>query len=144
LSGLHRPVAIRGGEPGDVIIITFDLRHLSAELRFGDDSENTNEADTTALLPNNSFVTTTINEESRSSAFAGIDLAGNDKEWKPISTAPMEENLEVRLEDPFGRYVLLFPCKLISGEGWINSWLETPLAANPVDWRYWDEASIHF
>ena len=70
------------------------------------------------------------------------DLIGNDKEWHPISNAPVERELEVRLEDSFGRYVLLFPCKLVPGRGWVNSRLETPLPIEPVDWRYWDESSI--
>jgi hypothetical protein len=71
------------------------------------------------------------------------DLTGADKKWYPISTAPVEQDLEVRLEDSFGRYVLLFPCRFLpGGGGWINSWLETPLPAVPVDWRPWDEASI--
>jgi hypothetical protein len=141
LTGLHRPIAIRGGEPGDVIFVHSIYAHSSAELRFGDEIGDENDTDT-AALPNYS----SVNEDSRSSAIAGIDLAGNDndKQWKPISTAPMEKNLEVRLEDAFGRYVLLFPCKLIPGEGWINGWLETTLAVHPVEWRYWDEASIRF
>ena len=71
------------------------------------------------------------------------DLTGEDKEWHPISNAPADRELEVRLEDSFGRYVLLFPCKFVPDQGWINSRLETPLRIEPVDWRYWDELSIH-
>ena len=56
----------------------------------------------------------------------------------------MEQDLKVRLEDSVGRYVLLFPCRLVPERGWINSWLKTPLAANPVDWRDWDETPIEF
>jgi hypothetical protein len=70
------------------------------------------------------------------------DLTGDDKEWNPISTAPAEQDLEVRREDSFGRYVLLFPCRFLPGQGWINSQLETLLPAAPVDWRPWDELSI--
>jgi hypothetical protein len=70
------------------------------------------------------------------------NLTGDDKKWYPISIAPAERDLEVRLEDSFGRYVLLFPCRFHPGRGWINSRLETPLPAVPVDWRYWDELSI--
>ena len=70
------------------------------------------------------------------------DLTGDDKKWYSISIAPAEQDLEVRLEDSFGRYVLLFPCRCLPGQGWINSRLETPLPAVPVDWRPWDESSI--
>jgi hypothetical protein len=70
------------------------------------------------------------------------NLTGDDKKWNPISIAPAGQDLEVRLEDSFGRYVLLFPCRLLPGQGWINSRLETPLPTAPVDWRPWDELSI--
>ncbi|MGB9369331.1 MAG: DNA-directed RNA polymerase subunit alpha C-terminal domain-containing protein [Xanthobacteraceae bacterium] len=74
--------------------------------------------------------------------FTNNDLTGDDKEWYPISIAPAERDLQLRLEDSFGRYVLLFPCRFLPGQGWINSRLETPLPAIPVDWRHWDETSI--
>ena len=97
-----------------------------AELRFGDETEDANEtnADVTAPI---SLVATTMSEARRAPPATAIDLTGGDKEWQPISTAPLEQNLEVRLEDFFGRYVLLFPCRLIPGQGWINGWHETPL-----------------
>ena len=144
LTGLHRPIAIRGGQPDDVIIVAFDPRRGSAELRFGEeDSKLSNETGTDAASPI-SFGTTPSDLSRLTPPITADDLMGVGKEWQSISTAPVEEELEVRLEDPFGRYVLLFPCKLVPGRGWINSRLETPLRAEPVDWRYWDEASIHF
>jgi hypothetical protein len=91
-----------------------------------------------------SLAATATNQEHRTPFFTDTDLAGADKEWQPISKAPVGQELQVRLEDPIGQYVLLFPCKLVSGQGWINSRLETPLPADPVDWRYWDESSIRF
>jgi hypothetical protein len=111
------------------------LRHLGVELRFGEGIGEANGTEATIAI---------AAQDTQTSPIAGMDLSGSDKQWNPISTAPMEENLEVRVEDSFGRYVLLFPCRLLRGEGWINGWLETPLTAVPVDWRKWDEASIHF
>ena len=144
LTGLHRPIAIRGGQPDDVIIVAFDPRRGSAELQFGEeDSKLSNETGTDAASPI-SFGTTPSDLSRLTPPITADDLMGVGKEWQPISTAPVEEELEVRLADPFGRYVLLFPCKLVPGRGWINSWVETPLRAEPIDWRYWDEASIHF
>src|SRR5262245_3759155 len=58
-------------------------------------------------------------------------------EWQAILTAPMNRDLEVRVADPMGRYALMCPCKLIPEQGWINSWLQTPLAHDPVEWREW-------
>jgi hypothetical protein len=142
LTGLHRPIAIRGGQPDDVIVVTFDIRHASAEIRFGEEIGSGNEAITNATTPD-SLATTAINQD-QTPLITDHDLTGDGKEWHPIITAPAERDLEVRLEDPFGRYVLLFPCKFLPGQGWINSRLETPLPADPVDWRHWDESSIRF
>jgi hypothetical protein len=144
LTGLHRPIAIRGGQPADVVIIAFDPRRDSAELRFGEEESKFSDkagADATSPI---SLCAAPSNSDQPTARITADDLMGAGKEWRPISTAPVGEELEVRLEDPFGRYVLLFPCKLVSGLGWINSRLETPLRAEPVDWRYWDDASIHF
>ena len=74
--------------------------------------------------------------------FTHDNLTGDDKKWNSISIAPAEQDLEVRLEDSFGRYVLLFPCRFRPGEGWINSQLEKLLPSVPVDWRLWDELSL--
>ena len=145
LTGLHRPIAIRGGQPDDVIVVAFDPRRGCAELRFGEeDSRFSNETSTDAASSCISFGTTPSDSDRLTSPITADLLMGVGKKWRPISTAPVEEDLEVRLEDPFGRYILLFPCKLVPGRGWINSRLETPLRAEPVDWRHWDEASIHF
>ena len=69
--------------------------------------------------------------ERYSLALVGPSI-NNLETWQPIATAPVERELKVRLQDSVGRYALLFPCRLIPGQGWINSWLETPLAADPV------------
>jgi hypothetical protein len=144
LTGLHRAVAIRGGEPGDVIVVTFDLSKLSAEIRFGDEANGEADLQTPTPSPSTSLLGTPLNEASLALGIEGVTPVSETEEWQPIATAPHEQDLKVRLEDAVGRYPLLFPCKLISGLGWINSWLETPLAADPVDWRDWDEPAIEF
>jgi hypothetical protein len=144
LTGLHRPIAIRGGQSDDVIMVTFDLRRGSAELRSGDEETSlSSEAPIDVILPV-SIDSTAISSDQLTPRITTDDLMGIGKDWQPISTAPVNKELEVRLEDTFGRYVLLFPCKLVAGQGWINSRLEKRLTAEPVEWRHWDEASIHF
>jgi hypothetical protein len=66
-----------------------------------------------------------------------IQLELRTHSWQPIATAPEQKDLEVRLEDALGRYELLFPCRLLPEGRWINSWLQTPLLATPVEWREW-------
>jgi hypothetical protein len=141
LSGLHRPIAIRGGERDDVIVVTFDLRNVSAELRFDDEIDML--TDTSAALVESSTCTPVVLERPVPIIDNRAPTDGGEK-WIPITSAPVEQNLKVRLEDSMGRYVLLFPCKLIPGRGWINSWLETPLAGDPVDWCDWDEPPVEF
>jgi hypothetical protein len=96
LTGLHRPIAIRGGQPDDVIIVAFDIRHGSADVRFGEETAGSSEAtpDVTAL---GSLAATATNQESRTPLITGDDLTGDDKEWEPISNAPVGQELEVRL-----------------------------------------------
>ena len=143
LTGLHRPIAIRGGQPDDVIVVAFDLRHVTAELRFGDEIDGAAETKTSTTAPSWS-VGTPRHVQSLSSEIEKGAPTNDVEEWHPIATAPIEQDLKVRLEDSVGRYVLLFPCRLVPERGWINSWLETPLVADPVDWRDWDETPIDF
>jgi len=65
-------------------------------------------------------------------------------EWQPILTAPMNRDLEVRVADSMGHYALMCPCKLIPEQGWINSWLQTPLSHDPVEWREWTEPLVKY
>ncbi len=143
LTGLHRPIAIRGGQPDDVIVAAFDLRHGTAELRFGDEIDGAAGTKTSTAAPSWS-AGTPRHVQSLSSEIETGAPTNDVEEWHPIATAPMEQDLKVRLEDSVGRYVLLFPCRLVPERGWINSWLKTPLVADPVDWRDWDEAPIDF
>jgi hypothetical protein len=65
-------------------------------------------------------------------------------EWQPILTAPINRDLEVRVADSMGHYALMCPCKLIPEQGWINSWLQTPLSHDPVEWREWTEPLVKY
>jgi hypothetical protein len=65
-------------------------------------------------------------------------------EWQPILTAPIHRDLEVRVADSMGHYALMCPCKLIPEQGWINSWLQTPLSHDPVEWREWTEPLVKY
>ena len=144
LTGLHRPIAIRGGEPDDVISVTFDLHHASAELQFGEKSGSSAVETGPSGAASVSSGDVASKQTHAVSAIENGRSTRNVEIWQPIITAPVERELKVRLEDSVGRYALLFPCRLVPGQGWINSWLETPLAADPVDWQDWDQPSIDF
>jgi Sigma-70, region 4 len=137
LLGLHRPLAMRGGEPGDTVTVTFDLQRQAAEISLREDVVPTVEVVQTSITGSKPAVSY---DKSRS----GVSESLSDQEWQPVSTAPANRDLEVRLEDSAGRYALMFPCRLVPEQGWINSWLQTPLAVDPVDWREWLEPPIEF
>jgi hypothetical protein len=59
-------------------------------------------------------------------------------EWKPISSAPSGQDVELQVGDRFGDHILSFPCRL-TDKGWINSELNVLLSAavTPLAWRPW-------
>jgi hypothetical protein len=54
--------------------------------------------------------------------------------WQPISTAPLDQDVEVRVADQYGYYTLKFPCRLTAG-GWVNASMSARLAVEPTHWR---------
>jgi lipoprotein-anchoring transpeptidase ErfK/SrfK len=60
--------------------------------------------------------------------------------WHPISTAPNNQDLELRLVDHHRVMRLLFPCRRTNAGAWINADLGTGLRIEPVAWRRWQNA----
>jgi hypothetical protein len=56
--------------------------------------------------------------------------------WKPISTAPLDRELELAVIDASGPHVLVFPCRRILG-GWINADTRDRIEVRPTHWREW-------
>jgi hypothetical protein len=65
------------------------------------------------------------------------DRAPATGDWRPIATAPALRDVEIRTADMFGSYALLYPCRYLPEQGWINAILKTPLTVEPVEWREW-------
>jgi hypothetical protein len=62
-------------------------------------------------------------------------------EWKPISTAPFDRDLELAVIDLNGTHALVFPCRRILG-GWIKADdSKTRIEVYPSHWRDWSAAS---
>jgi hypothetical protein len=56
-------------------------------------------------------------------------------DWRPISDAQYQEDLELFVTDVYGSfYGLRYPCRR-TAEGWVSSDKGTPLAVTPVRWR---------
>jgi hypothetical protein len=57
--------------------------------------------------------------------------------WHPISTAPCNRDVELRVADGTATSTLEFPCKQTNAGDWINSDFGTPIRIRPVEWRAW-------
>lgn len=60
--------------------------------------------------------------------------------WHPISTAPSNQNLELRVIDRRRTMRLSFPCRRTNAGIWINADLRTGLRIEPIAWRRWQKA----
>ena len=54
--------------------------------------------------------------------------------WQPVSTAPLDREVEVQVTDGFGCYTLPFSCRL-TDTGWINTATNKQLTIQPTHWR---------
>ena len=57
--------------------------------------------------------------------------------WHPVSTAPYNQDLEIRVNEDGVTSALPFPCRHTNGDEWINVDLGVPLQVHPVEWRIW-------
>ena len=57
--------------------------------------------------------------------------------WHPISTAPCNRGVELRVREGTAVSTLEFPCQQTNAGEWINCDLGTPIKIRPVEWRAW-------
>ncbi len=57
-------------------------------------------------------------------------------EWKPISTAPFDRDLEVAVINYDSTHALAFPVRRILGS-WINAETKERIEVHPTHWREW-------
>src|SRR5262249_50814717 len=67
----------------------------------------------------------------------GDDATAVNDGWQPNATAPGLQDVDIRTADILGPYALLYPCRYVPEQGWINAILKTPLTVAPVEWREW-------
>ena len=59
-------------------------------------------------------------------------------EWKPISTAPFDRDLELAVIGYDGVHALVFPCRRILA-GWISTETKKMIEVRPTHWRDWQD-----
>ena len=71
---------------------------------------------------------------------AGILYEDNSRiaEWRPVSTAPFDCDLEVAVLDWEGAHALIFPCRRILG-GWLDAETKEQIDLEPTHWRSWGQ-----
>jgi hypothetical protein len=64
-----------------------------------------------------------------------MGVFGDHRDWNPIHTAPLGEDVSLMVTDGRGEsYRLLCPCRHTAA-GWVSSSKGTPLAVTPVEWK---------
>lgn len=65
-------------------------------------------------------------------------------EWRPISSAPLAEDLELSVIERGEVHALLFPCRR-TDSGWVNATTKWAVSVAPTHWRRWgaDGAGSH-
>jgi hypothetical protein len=64
-----------------------------------------------------------------------VGFVDGARDWHPVTTAPFNRDLELRLAGHRGR-VLPFPCRN-TRDGWMNSDLKVRIDLPTVEWRCW-------
>ena len=60
--------------------------------------------------------------------------------WHPISTAPCNQSLELRVAEGDHMVTVQFPCCRTNDNEWINADLGTQVHLQPVQWRIWQHS----
>lgn len=60
--------------------------------------------------------------------------------WHPISTAPCNRELELRISEDEKILTLEFPCLRTNADEWLNVDLGTHIKIQPVEWRIWQHS----
>jgi hypothetical protein len=73
----------------------------------------------------------------------GVHLATSERRqlhrWRPVSTAPYNHDLELRVTEDGSVTTMPFPCRHTNSDEWINVDLGVPLKIQPVEWRAWQQ-----
>ncbi|WP_026595748.1 hypothetical protein [Methyloferula stellata] len=61
-------------------------------------------------------------------------------QWEPISTAPLDRELELAVIDDDEPHALVFACRRTI-DGWVNAETDKKVDVHPTHWRDWQHTS---
>ncbi len=61
-----------------------------------------------------------------------------DSEWRLVSTAPFDRDVELAIINYHGTHALAFPCRRILG-AWIKAETKERIDVQPTHWREWTQ-----
>ena len=71
-------------------------------------------------------------------AVTGVfQLFGPNRRWRPISTAPSNQELELRIMEDGKASTVEFPCLRTNEGAWIDVDLGNTIKLEPTQWRLW-------
>jgi hypothetical protein len=85
-----------------------------------------------------SDLTRTIHRRER--AVRGALEHRQSSRWRPVSTAPYNRDLELRVAEDGSVATMPFPCRHTNGDEWINVDLGVALKIQPLEWRAWRQS----
>jgi hypothetical protein len=65
----------------------------------------------------------------------------NGSDWKPIATAPANDDLELSMYDEGEYHALVFPCRC-DGSGWRDVSSNRPMPIKLTHWRLWQRNRV--
>jgi hypothetical protein len=64
------------------------------------------------------------------------------EDWRPISSAPFDQDLELSVIEEDEVHALLFPCRR-TARGWVDaSAKRAAVSVRPTHWRPWPDAGL--
>jgi len=114
---------------GRVVTLVSDGRKAEAIALLSDDGQYTRESKTlVAAMMQWQESVQKGREEKR--------LHHEDIYWNPISTVPLNRNVQVAVIDQQGIHQLVFPCVRIA-DGWLTAKTKQRIDLKPTHWREW-------
>jgi hypothetical protein len=59
--------------------------------------------------------------------------------WRPIGSAPLEQDIELSVIEGNEVHALMFPCRR-TARGWVNASVKSAVSVRPTHWRPWPNA----